>query len=161
MRFLLNKLHNACELMSKTLNKKSIMFFASLTLTGFSPFYAKVMSLSWVFIRFIWDFRVNFLLGNTSFCRETSQQVGDNLSLWNNLLLKFNGVLFFDNKRRKPYLLYLDALLVFWSFCRKRLSACWIVVMIEQNTTLVTKTKNCQGSYLLNRSRESIICALF
>ena len=33
--------------------------------------------------------------------------------------------------------------------------------MIEQNIAFVVMTENCEGEYLPNKRRESIICALF
>ena len=99
--------------------------------------------------------------GRPSFCRRISRLVCDSLSGWNDLLPKFNSILFFYDKRQKTYRLYTDAS---WagleSFYYKHSSVFWTNVIIEQNTTFVAMTKNCKSGHLPHKSRESIIRAL-
>ena len=94
-------------------------------------------------------------------CWKTSRQVHDDLSWWNNLLPKFNGVLFFEEKRQKTYQLYIDGSLVsFGDFYYKHPSAFRANITIEQNTTFVVTKKNYIGGYIPHGSGKSIICAL-
>ena len=102
-----------------------------------------------------------FLFGRPSFRQRIPQQVCDNLSLWNDLLPKFNGILFFNNKRRETYQLSTDKLLVsFGGFCNKHSSAFKTEVTIGQNTVFVSMTENCKNHYLPHGSRKSMICDL-
>ncbi len=137
------------------------MLLEAKTLTGFLFLFAKVVRLGWVFLRSLWDFVPKFSLGHPGFCWRILRQVGNNLSWWNNLLLKFNGVLFFDNKRRETYQLFTDKLLLgLEGFYYNHSSAFLTDVIIKQNTVFVAMRKNCKGGYLPHKSLESIIRVL-
>ncbi len=102
-----------------------------------------------------------FLFGRPSFRQRIPRQVCDNLSLQNNLLPKFNGILFFNNKRGETYQLSKDKLLVsFGGFCNKHSSAFRTEVTIGQNTAFVTMTENRKDDYLPHGSRKSMIFTL-
>ncbi len=108
-RMWFDKLHKVCEWEATVLIKLNIRSLEMQTWTGFLSFSAKVVYLDRVFIWLHSDFVAKFSSGCPGFCQRISWQVCDNLSLWNNLLLKFNVVLFFDGKRQETYSLYTDA----------------------------------------------------
>ncbi len=69
------------------------------TLTKFLSFYAKVVRLGSVFIGLFLDFVVQFFSCRLGFCQRILWQFCDDSFLLNDLLLKFNSVIFFDEKR--------------------------------------------------------------
>ncbi len=82
------------------------------TLVGFLSFCAKVVCLGWVFIQLLGDFVAKFFPSRPGFCRRILWHDHDNLSWWINLVPKFNGVLFFNNKIQETYQLYTTILLL-------------------------------------------------
>ena len=160
-RLLFDKLHKIFELSETELKKSSITLCETQLLTSFLSFFAKEVRLGKIFIRPLWNFMAQYSLDSLGIRQRISWQVRDNLSWWNNLLLKLNSVLIFDNKRWETYLLYTYVLLVdLGGFYYKYTLAFWTDVMIEQNTAFFAMAENCKSDYLLDRSRESMILAL-
>ncbi len=98
-----DNLHKECELSAAELIKQIMTLLKAKKLTGLLCFCTKVIRLGWVFMRSLWDLLAKFLPGHPDSRWRILWQVRDNLSWWINLLLKFNGVQFFDNERQETY----------------------------------------------------------
>lgn len=91
-RLLFDKLHKIFELSETELKKSSITLCETQLLTSFLSFFAKEVRLGKIFIRPLWNFMAQYSLDSLGIRQRISWQVRDDLSWWNNLLLKLNSV---------------------------------------------------------------------
>ena len=107
-----NKVICACQATSSALSQSSLTLKEAQSLTGFLSFYAQAVRLGWVFMRRLWDFIAEYPSSSTQFTRRRlSPDIFEDLTWWNKLLPKYNGILFFDSQARPIFQVYTDACL--------------------------------------------------
>ena len=128
-----DKLEKATKATAKILSQKSVSFIDMQSLVGFLSYCSQAVRLGRVFMRRLWDF-INYFpqMGPRTTLRRIPVWVKKDLEWWNKLLPAYNGVLFFDTKKRRTQTLYTDACLyVLGGFHFKR-SQPWEQAYINQ-----------------------------
>ena len=94
-----DKLKMAKKATKKALSKKSLTLNEIQSLTGFLSFCVQVVRLGWVFMRKLWDYIASFPVGSSQYTkRQIPLEVRADLQWWNELLPKYNGILFFNTE---------------------------------------------------------------
>lgn len=107
-----DKLEKATRATAKVLGQKSVSFIDMQSLVGFLLFCSQAVRLCRVFMRRLWDFINHFPRARPrTTLRRIPAWVREDLEWWNKLLPAYNGVLFFDTKKRKTQTLYTHACL--------------------------------------------------
>ena len=107
-----DKLFRARALTTKMLLQHAVSLSELQSLTGLLSFAAKVVRLGWIFMRQLWNFEIIFpSQGNREIKRRILINIRNDLTWWNTLLPKFNGILFFNDPSRRVIQLYTDACL--------------------------------------------------
>lgn len=157
-----NKLNKQCGLASTEWSKKNMTLLEPQTLTKFLSFYAKVVRLGSVFIGLFLDFVVQFFSCRLGFCQRILWQFCDDSFLLNDLLLKFNSVIFFDEKRWKTYWFYKDQCLVgLRVFTTNTWQLFGKMSWLSKTRHFLPWQRNCKDSYLLPKSGKSMIHIFF
>lgn len=87
-----NKLNNVFEWVTSVLNKTRIIFLKTANV-NYLALGVYLCSMLWlVFIQPLWDYVAKFYLWTTSFHSKIPCWVHKNLSLWRDILSKYNGV---------------------------------------------------------------------
>jgi hypothetical protein len=147
------KLTHAQNLTSAAVKKRSISLLEAQSLAGYLSFCAKVAPLGRTFLSNIWDFIASFSASaNFAAKRSMPRSVRADLSWWNRLLPRFNGVHLFGFADRPIVHLFTDASnqglggFYFKSSCTddKWLDHCASIPASNAFATLHTRRKRCQ-----------------
>lgn len=105
-----DKLKTTKTATSEALSKEFLTLHKIQLLTSFLSFCAQVVCFGWVFMRKLWDYVAFFPVGSSQHTkRRIPLDVCVDLQWWNELLPKYNGILFFDIETRLTVQLYTDA----------------------------------------------------
>ena len=105
-----DKLETARRATSDALSKESLTLNKMQSLMEFLSFCAQVVCLGWVFMRKLWDYIASFPVGSSQYIKHRIPlKVRADLQWWNELLSRYNGILFFDTKTQQTIQLYTDA----------------------------------------------------
>ena len=133
-----DKIHKAISVTASALLKTSLTLKEAQSLTGYLSFCAAVVRLGWVFMRPLWSYVAQFPAAGQQ--RRFPTQVRLDLTWWNILLPRFNGVLFF-NKLRDTFQLYTDASLQgLGGFFFHDSTKSWQEVRINQSEAFLART---------------------
>lgn len=131
--------------MVSALLKISFTLKEAQSLTGYLSCCAVVVRLGWVFIRPFWSYIAQFPAAGQQ--KRLLMQVQADLTWWNTLLPRFNGVLFFNNEVQDTFQLYTDASLQgLGGFFFHNSTKPWQRVKINQSEAFAAQTSNCANS---------------